>query len=292
MSKFLQNLLVQISKILVYSKIKFYSEKNFPHFRPSRSLFFPFQPAVPPPLPTGPRPLGRPSSPSRPNGHLLPPHRADRAPPLPPPGLHHRRNRGAMPPHLQPLNHSHYPPLNRSFMALKSPFTPPPVSPLMPAIIAAWHPPRAHIKGEPPPRSIPHHSPSLYPPLPHRNTPPTELHRHHHFTLVARYSAAPRAPVNPMVSPPYHSSPSQPPLVSTGKPERHPGRSPVVSCLLHRGPTRSCGPRSVDRVQRLFHCEINQKSQNSIFPSIFAKEPLSFFVINLQSLILQLGLWN
>jgi hypothetical protein len=37
MSKFLLNLLVQISKALVYSKIKFYSEKNFPrHFRPIR----------------------------------------------------------------------------------------------------------------------------------------------------------------------------------------------------------------------------------------------------------------
>jgi hypothetical protein len=36
--------------------------------------FFPFQPAVPPPpLPTGPRPLGRPSSPHGPTGHLLPP---------------------------------------------------------------------------------------------------------------------------------------------------------------------------------------------------------------------------
>jgi hypothetical protein len=36
MSKFLLNLLVQISKALVYSKIKFYSEKNFPHFWPNR----------------------------------------------------------------------------------------------------------------------------------------------------------------------------------------------------------------------------------------------------------------
>jgi hypothetical protein len=35
MSKFLLNILVQISKALVYSKIKFYLEKNFPrHFRP------------------------------------------------------------------------------------------------------------------------------------------------------------------------------------------------------------------------------------------------------------------
>jgi hypothetical protein len=73
MSKFLINLLVQISKVLVYSKIKFYSEKNFSrHFRPIRPFgptaahsffFFSFQPAAPP-LPTGPRPLGRPSRPA------------------------------------------------------------------------------------------------------------------------------------------------------------------------------------------------------------------------------------
>jgi hypothetical protein len=67
MSKFPLNLLLQISKALLYSKIKFYSEKNFPHFRPnrpsnqlahpdfqpSRSPFFPFQTAVPPPSPQG-----------------------------------------------------------------------------------------------------------------------------------------------------------------------------------------------------------------------------------------------
>jgi hypothetical protein len=59
MSKFLLNLLVQISKALVYSKIKFYSEKNFPrHFRPIQPFgpamahSFLFQPAVfLPPLP-------------------------------------------------------------------------------------------------------------------------------------------------------------------------------------------------------------------------------------------------
>jgi hypothetical protein len=72
MSKFLLNLLVQISKAMVYSKIKFYSEKNFSrHFWPLRPFgpavahsFFSFQPAAPP-LPTGPRPLGRPSRPTR-----------------------------------------------------------------------------------------------------------------------------------------------------------------------------------------------------------------------------------
>jgi hypothetical protein len=71
MSKFLLNLLVQNFKALVYSKIKFYSEKNFfvgpfalsAHRGPL--IFSSLQPAAPP-LPTGPRPLGRPISPSRP----------------------------------------------------------------------------------------------------------------------------------------------------------------------------------------------------------------------------------
>jgi hypothetical protein len=74
MSKFLLNLLVQISKALVYSKIKFYSEKNFSvTFGPSglsaqpRPIFFLFNRPFFSPLPTGPRPLGRPSPPSQPN---------------------------------------------------------------------------------------------------------------------------------------------------------------------------------------------------------------------------------
>jgi hypothetical protein len=49
MSKFLLNLLVQNFKALVYSKIKFYSEKNFPrHFQPIRPfgpVFLSFLPA-------------------------------------------------------------------------------------------------------------------------------------------------------------------------------------------------------------------------------------------------------
>jgi hypothetical protein len=70
MSKFLLNLLVQISKAMVYSKIKFYSEKKFfRHFRPIRPFgppaahsFF-FLPAAPPSS-TGPRPQGRTSRPA------------------------------------------------------------------------------------------------------------------------------------------------------------------------------------------------------------------------------------
>jgi hypothetical protein len=57
MSKFPLNLLVQNSKALVYSKIKFYSEKNFSrHFRPIRpfspvSFFFLSNRLIFPPLP-------------------------------------------------------------------------------------------------------------------------------------------------------------------------------------------------------------------------------------------------
>jgi hypothetical protein len=81
MSKFLLNLLLQISKALVYSKIKLLFRKEFfltfgpispaasrpiQPFSPAAARFFSFSPAIPP-LPTGPRPLGRPSSPSRPS---------------------------------------------------------------------------------------------------------------------------------------------------------------------------------------------------------------------------------
>jgi hypothetical protein len=73
MSKFLLNLLVQISKAFVYSKIQILFRNNSPQlsahpaFRPSRGpfLFFSNRPIFPP-LPTGPQPPGRPSPPSRP----------------------------------------------------------------------------------------------------------------------------------------------------------------------------------------------------------------------------------
>jgi hypothetical protein len=125
MSKFLLNLLVQISKDLVYSKIKFYSEKNFfpRHFRPVRPfgpLFF-YRPIFPP-LPTGPRPSGRPSPPARPNRppFFFLPHRsrARTAPPpaglAPPPRsprrLHRkRRTTASNPPSFPPINQRHSP---------------------------------------------------------------------------------------------------------------------------------------------------------------------------------------
>jgi hypothetical protein len=218
---------------------------------------------------------------SRPNIRLLAPHRTGRAPPpacaaaapetpCPPPLVQDPPPSTIKP---QPL-----PSLNQSFTTLKSPFTPPPISPLMPAIIVARHPPRAPRKGEPPPRSTLHHSPSPSPPLPHQNTPPTELRRHHHFTLVARplrrssSSGEPRgeSPIPPFPFPVAVGEHRQ-----AGAPSRSlSGGFPVRSAMwVHLGPARSCGPRSVDRVHGFFHCEINQKSQNSIFLAFLQRSP-------------------
>jgi hypothetical protein len=136
MSKFLLNLLEQISKALVYSKIKFYSENNFPrHFQPIRPfgpvfLFFTGRFSLPFPLglslPAGP------AHPHGPTGHLFffLPHRSQartapppaglvpppRSPPTPPPEEKNGFNPaieapsswqlkalGPPPPHLRPI---------------------------------------------------------------------------------------------------------------------------------------------------------------------------------------------
>jgi hypothetical protein len=129
MSKFLLNLLVQISKALVYSKIKFYSEKNFPHhFWPIRpfgpatalSLFFPTS-RFPSPPPLG---LGLPADPAHPHGpigHLLPPpapmsgthdaaagrpRAASTVAPSPPP---EEKKTAASIPIISPINRRHFP---------------------------------------------------------------------------------------------------------------------------------------------------------------------------------------
>jgi hypothetical protein len=96
MSKYLLNLLVQISKAMVYSKIKFYSKKNFSRhfrpirpFRPSRGTFSFFSTGRFPSTP--PMGLGLPAGPAQPATFFLLPHwsRARPAPPAslaPPPG--------------------------------------------------------------------------------------------------------------------------------------------------------------------------------------------------------------
>jgi hypothetical protein len=80
MSKFQLNLLVQISKALVNSKIKFYSKKNFSiTFGPSglsaqpRPIFFSFRPAIFCPFSLGLGLSAGPAHPHVPTGHLLPP---------------------------------------------------------------------------------------------------------------------------------------------------------------------------------------------------------------------------
>jgi hypothetical protein len=142
MSKFLLNLLVQISKALVYSKINFYLEKNSPrHFRPTWPFgpifFFFYRPIFLPSL-TGPRPSGRPSPPhgprpaqptarppdrpSPPHAFFLLPHRrrarmvpppAGLAPPPRSPRRSHRKRRTAtsISPSFPPINRRHSPPL-------------------------------------------------------------------------------------------------------------------------------------------------------------------------------------
>jgi hypothetical protein len=124
MSKFLLNLLVKISKAMVYSKIKFYLEKNFFPVTSGPAAahsFFSSQPAAPP-LPTRPRPLGRPSHAafalsSRPADRWTPPiiphirptrarSRRDHLPPLPaPPSPTSDATRAfPTPPSFPPLN--------------------------------------------------------------------------------------------------------------------------------------------------------------------------------------------
>jgi hypothetical protein len=118
MSKFFLNLLVQISKALVYSKIKFYSEKNFPrHFRPIR----PFGPVsffsnrlIFPPLPHWAS-ASRPAQPTRmaqPATFFFLPHRS-RARLVPPASL-------TPPPGSTPT-----PPPEEKKMAASIPFIPP-----------------------------------------------------------------------------------------------------------------------------------------------------------------------
>jgi hypothetical protein len=109
-------------------------------------------------------------------------------------------------------------------------------------------------------------------------------------------TAAPRAPVSPVASPPHRPSPSWPPPASTDKPECCLGRSLVVSCLhRHAGPPWTAPrPWSMKRglSPQTFPLRNKSESQNSIFPGIVAKKTLSFFVINPQSIVFTKGPWN
>jgi hypothetical protein len=129
MLKFFLNLLVKISKALVYAKIKFYSEKNFPrHFRPIRpfgpatalSLFFP---------------TGRFSHPHGPTGHLLPP-------PAPEPSAPGAAGRPRAATRVDPT-----PPPEEKKMAASIPFIPPLLDAVSPSSITGnWRVQRRPLK--------------------------------------------------------------------------------------------------------------------------------------------------
>jgi hypothetical protein len=129
MSKFLLNLLVQISKALVYSKIKFYSEKNFSRhfwsirpFGPAAPIFFSFQPAVflPPPPPH----WASASRPAQPATFFFLPHRSQ-ARMVPPVGL--------APPPRSTLT----PPPEEKKWPHQSPFIPPLIGAISPSSITS-----------------------------------------------------------------------------------------------------------------------------------------------------------
>jgi hypothetical protein len=188
MSKFLLNLLVQISKAMVYSKINFYSEKYSPgHFRPTRPfgpIFFFFYRPIFLPSPTGPRPSGRPSPPHGPPAGLA--HRMPSSSSRTDAGRTRRlaagRPRAASPvtptlppeekkrPHLIPL---HFPPL----IGAIPPSSIPETGAFNPTIEASSNrplkalgppPPRLRpINADPTPGEAPHTSKALSP-SPHR----------------------------------------------------------------------------------------------------------------------------
>jgi hypothetical protein len=187
MSKFLLNLLVQISKALVYSKINFYSEKNSPrHFRPTRPfgpIFFFFYRPIFLPSPTGPRPSSQPSPPHGPPAG--PAHRTPSSTSRTDAGRARRCRRPAsrrLPgrpdapterekrPHLFPLS---FPPINRrhppSSIPETSAFNPTiEASSSRPLKALGLPPPHLRpIKADPTPSEAPHTSKVLSP-SPHR----------------------------------------------------------------------------------------------------------------------------
>jgi hypothetical protein len=125
MSKFLLNLLLQISKALVYLKIKFYSEKNFPvNFGPAAAHFFSFQPAIfLPPSPLGLGLSAGPAHPHGPTGHLL-------LPLAPEPSAHGATGRPRVAPTVDPDAST-----GRKKWPHQSPFIPPLIGTISPSSI-------------------------------------------------------------------------------------------------------------------------------------------------------------
>jgi hypothetical protein len=173
MSKFLLNLLVQIFKALVYSKIKFYSEKNFPrHFRPTRS-FGPVFFSSPPPLGHGllAGPAHRTAQPTtffhlphqrRARTVLLP---VGLAPPPRSPRRFHRKrkmaasNSPSFPPLIGAISPSSIPETGTFNPTIEAPSTP---------VIEDARPRLRPIKADPAPGEAPHTSNALIVALPSR----------------------------------------------------------------------------------------------------------------------------
>jgi hypothetical protein len=253
MSKFLLNLLVQISKALVYSKIKFYSEKNFPHFWPNRPssqpahrtfgpatdhFSFPSRPAAFPP--TRPRPLGRPSRPAR----------QWRPTQLPPSSRGSASSRAAFAPLRTRLTGGPHPsPLTSGSARVQSRRHRLP--PLLP------HSPAPHLGMPPEPLPPHHHSPLILPPL---NLAPA-------FNGVRAIKAAvipatpPRRSPQPLPSTlapiTSHPSPSSPLLLSR------------VGAPPHRAPRPP--PRSLDA--RLPHCRPRLGEPPTELPAFHSSSP-------------------
>jgi hypothetical protein len=125
MSKVLLNLLLQISKALVYSKIKFYSEKNFPvNFGPAAAHFFFFSTSHSPPPPhwASASQLAQPTLTAQPATFFFLPHRSQ-ARTAPPAGL-------ASPPRSTPM-----PPPEEKKWPHQSPFIPPLIGAISPSSI-------------------------------------------------------------------------------------------------------------------------------------------------------------
>jgi hypothetical protein len=212
MSKFLLNLLLQIFKALVNSKIQFLIRKFFflilarPTLRPTQPLA---QPAHWPRRPHRPKPsLVGPSSPRI--GHLFARNtssllihafRAGRlslvspttGPQLSAPSPTSNRPSSPAPPslpgHQAPPSSMPRVPPDRYHLA----FISPPLNGVKAIITSVKHPghpspalPRPPIKGEHPHRVSPHLSPLLFPLSPHLSSPLTEHRRRRTFTTVAR----------------------------------------------------------------------------------------------------------
>jgi hypothetical protein len=230
-------------------------------FSPAAALFYPFQPAVPPaPLPTGPRPLGRPSSPHGPAGHLLPP-------PAPEPNaqgaaagrprvtptvdrdtLHRKKKTAASIPLHSPINRRHFPSSNTGNRCLHTGAI---EAPSTPTLEGARPPPPClcPIKGCPSLGEDSHtcNAPSLSP--------------QRALALPSRSSAASETPLhrlpcrgNPVIELACPSLPSPAPRSELSGTGAAGGRAPVSSLSqqwppIHGGPgrrgprTRALGPR-------------------------------------------------